>query len=662
MRRRPVIAGVVVLCAGVVVWLVWGSAPPPTPPPAPQPPAAPPADAELPAVHGRVVDGAGRPIPGATVRCDDTAVQSDPVGAFVCPMWDEGSHTLLAHAKGFADLRRTGHAALRLDLAAPGARGPHRLVLRRPGRVRGHVVRGATPVAGAQVSVTYRVARGLARDLPPFRIDRLATTDARGAFVLEGLPAGRLQVHAVGPDRAAGASAPLDLQPAAERTLILRLQASASVSVTVRSRGGAPLRARVTLRRADTVLPLRAVADARGAARFDGVPADRWTLSASAPGHADSADLPVDVRPHGALSLTLRLQPLSGVSGLVVDPAGEPVVAAGVLLRCASGTRRVQSKLAGDFRWAEPTQPCEAVAVHPSYGPSPETSVTPGEPARLQLRPGGRVSGRALDASGRPVPGALVRIGPRDVGKLDPLGPPHLQPLHAQPDGRFRSGPLRPGTYTLAGSAPGHGPGVTRGVVVRGGRDTTADVRLDGGGWVVGTVRDPLGDPLEGAQVRLLGRDWQASARSHAGGAFRVGPAPGGTYLLLARSATNLPARVADLQVPDRGELRQDLRLRAVDRAQTQVVRAVGASIRETPAGLTFVEVRAGSPAALAGVQVGDRITTVDFQRADQLGVAGTAKAFEGASVQVTAEVVGPDGHARSVYLTPAGPEPAGQP
>ena len=77
---------------------------------------------------------------------------------------------------------------------------------------------------------------------------------------------------------------------------------------------------------------------------------------------------------------------------------------------------------------------------------------------------------------------------------------------------------------------------------------------------------------------------------------------------------------------------------------------------------LTFVDIDPTGPAAQAGVQNGDRVVSVDFQNAEILGASGVAKALEGASVQVTAEVVGPDGHARSVYLTPAGPDPAAAP
>ena len=622
-------------------------------------------------VRGRVVDGAGRPIVGATVRCDTTALQTDASGAFRCPLWDDGRHALVAYAAGYADLRDTGRAAILVDLdpnpktGTTAPRGPWVLTLRRPATVAGHVVRDAQPAVNARISVSYRVARGLQRDLPPFQLRLQATTDARGRFSLPGLPPGRLVVRATMPDGGVGQSETVDVGDGDARTnLLIRLHAAAAVSVRVRSASGGPLQARVALRSTGGGAPLEATCDARDLARFDGVPPGKWDLSATAPGHHPSpaATRFLTLQPHDAISEQLILLPLSGVVGVVRDGAGKPVTAAAVVVSCPRGRKVVRTTGDGVFRWAAPNRPCDVVAVHPEYAPSADGRAVPGQPVTLRLGLGGTLRGRVEDAGGAAVPGALVRIEARRVTGEDPLGVPSLQAAHCQPDGTFKLGPLRPGQYTLRGSAPQHPPGATQVVEATAAR-TTSDVRLrlDAGVVVSGVVRDPQGKGVSGAlvQLRSMGRgsvgavDWRGSTRSDAEGKYRLDAEPGGTYLLVATSVGALPARVSGLDLPERGEIERELNLRALADGAAQPVPAIGATLKESSTGVVITQLAPGGPAEKAGMVVGEQVISVDFLAALDLGIEGVATALTGASVQVTAEVRGANGHARTVYIEP---------
>lgn len=617
-------------------------------------------------VRGRVVDGAGRPIAGATVRCDTTALQTDAAGAFRCPLWDDGQHRLLAYAEGYADVRLTGRGAIAVNLdpnpktGVSASRGPWVLTLRRPIRLRGHVVRGARPVAGAKVSVSYLAARGLQRDLPPFQLRHRVTTDARGAYTLAGLPPGRLLIRAVGPGGSVGQTPPMDLSDGAKRDRVLvRLHAAASLAVQVRSAAGGALPAELALRSSEGGPPLKTTCDDRGRCELSAIPAGSWRLVATAVGHHPSSATKIELRPHDAQSRSIILLPLSGIVGTVRDAAGMAVASAAIVLNCPEGRKMVRSTAKGGFRWATPKRPCDVRAVHPGFARSPDARAVPGRPVTLVLGIGGSIRGAVLDDAGNGVAGALIRVEGRKVSGEDPLGVPALQPSHSQPDGSFSLGPLRPGEYVLRASAARHPPGAATRVQVRSARPTSnVTLTLNAGAVVTGVVSDAEGVAVAGALVQLRGGGqsgtWPRTGLSDADGRYRLGPAPGGTYLLLATSAGALPTRLPAVTVPERGELSQNVSLRSLKGAQRVEVQSIGLALREASSGVVIDAVTAGSAAERAGVVKGDQVVSVDFQPALTLGIAATAKALQGVSVQVTAEVRGANGHARTVYLTPA--------
>ncbi|MCO4762591.1 MAG: carboxypeptidase regulatory-like domain-containing protein, partial [Myxococcales bacterium] len=360
---------------------------------------------------------------------------------------------------------------------------------------------------------------------------------------------------------------------------------------------------------------------------------------------------------HDARSVNVGLLPKSGVLGTVTDGAGKPVTAVAVTIRCPHGDHVARTAGDGSFRWARPDKPCDATAVHPQYAAAAETSLVPGQPATLRLGLGGSVVGAVWSGEDKPVPAAIIRIEKREVRGDNPLGNPTLQPVHSQPDGGFRMGPLRPGRYTLRAAAKGYPPGSAQTVTVRE-AETQRGIRLvlDGGVVITGTVLSPTGQPVAGARVKLTRPGSTTAARTDSHGRYRIGPVAGGGGRLWAQASAGLPTHPEALILPERGQLQRDLHLRAVSTALSQPIAEIGATLIESPDGIVVHKLTAGSPAEQAGIAVGERIVSVDFQGALDLGITNMAKALGGASVQVTAEVRGANGHVRTVYLEPASP------
>jgi len=155
-----------------------------------------------------------------------------------------------------------------------------------------------------------------------------------------------------------------------------------------------------------------------GSFRFEGVPAVREArLTAVLAGYELGA-LPVPEFSDPGLELVLkrpRSSPVGGLTGLVLDGAGEPVPGARVALGLASVTSDPQGEFALDLARAVTSD--EIVAAKEGFLPArlerpgrPEDERA-GWPARVELvlpGPALALSGRVVDHEGRAVPGARV--------------------------------------------------------------------------------------------------------------------------------------------------------------------------------------------------------------------------------------------------------------
>jgi RNA polymerase sigma factor (sigma-70 family) len=209
-------------------------------------------------VHGIVVDARGAPLAGATVGAGGTAVRSAADGTFRAPwQWQR---------PGFVRAVLAGHGAAtaRLEVGAgrPGWSADNPLVVQLPAEplvLRGRVLDAdGNPVAGAQVwtpDLTYLGIVTTSHDGHELsgeasveeltsrggsRLSLATTSDADGAFVLDGVLARDYTVFALEPKtlRAAG---PVAVSPAAAVDLWLRREVGRRVAGIVKARDGTSL-------------------------------------------------------------------------------------------------------------------------------------------------------------------------------------------------------------------------------------------------------------------------------------------------------------------------------------------------------------------------------------------------------------------------------------
>ena len=674
------------LCAATVAWLL-ASGPDPTSLRVADPPqpAAPPKPALALDLRGVTVDDAGRLLPGVEVDCPAATTRTDAVGSFSCVIKSLPA-TIDARALGRATTPPP--ALAHVKTATPGLL---RLRLRRPGTLRGVVLDGTTGPGGApRTDVAMRIHWLQADRLDgaattPFFAARLERSQADGSFRLGGVWPGRLRLQATlgdPNDPAASAwSEPIDLRDGETVDgIVLRIGPGGSLRASVRSADGAPI-AGALLRIDEVQGGPEARSDPDGAVLLRNLPAGTWSFAVEADGYARSRER-VTITADGASkhAFVLQLRPRYAVR--VLDAEGVPVLGADVQARIdgarpqAGPEGAVATTPAGEARYdlhtsadgraalaAEVTAKVPpgaivyATAFHPAHGRAAEGVVEPGVEAELRLPAAGGLRGIVVDRAGRPVTTAVLWCEPSATGPT--AWGRTLAPRPARVDGTFALQPLPAGRYDLRARAVGQPPGVLRGVVVDSGAVREGLVlRLDGGADLHGRVDDATGAPAAGAIMQLrCGDDDPLEVAAADDGAYRFPEAtPGACSLTVAAEGHLLEVR--RLHLPDSGPQRLDLRLRPVGAGRVHMLPRHGLALSEGPEGMVIAEVRPGSPAARAGLEVGDRVVSIDFRR---LGphtfdeVAAGAKA--GADAALTFEI-GSGSAAETVYVAPE-PGPA---
>lgn len=517
-------------------------------------------------VRGRIVDGDGRPLAGATVRrtrqlaenarwISDAAVAFD-VGAFgsqVAQLVGRDRDLLLAVAgadgsfevRGLEpgpllarfDLPGRGSRWLRLAVPPQGAGDFGDVVMPAACRLRGRVLRGSSPLAGA--SVTVSGAEALCT----------AVTSGDGGFTVADLPPGAYRVRARLPSMPT-ANAEADVTLAGELTELgpLVLQAGRTLRGTVLGSDGQPVPAALVTVRGAAGQPT--LTDPGG--RFALELPDRATveLQVSLGDRSRRAVVPVrreqaevDVRLDTPPSCTLVAQ-VAGLPGRQRLP--------GVLLRLlpldggeAGDRSRWVEMQGGELRW--PLCPVGRVRVQivgQGYAPwTAERDLVANEEHQLGevlLEPGGVLQGRVVDPAGAPVANACVLVG--EEADLDLFEPQ----VRSGPDGSFRIGGITTGASSLVVRAPGLAP---RTVELRLPQDVLAEpplvIALEPGSAIV--VEVGPGRAREGGlvQLRRRGRVIATAELDEAGRAVFLHRSPGSyTVQLYGSDEPPKPARV----------------------------------------------------------------------------------------------------------------------
>ncbi len=678
-RRRLSLAGaLVVLCAAGAAW--WAATVEPAPPPdaserlsAPAVDAPPPAP--QPALAGYVVDLETRQgVPGAEalVACGDGApvrARADAEGAFAFDALPAARCRLWAQAPGFVAGGPDPDGARTLDLTGGEPVDDLELGLFEEASVQGHVMAHGEPVEGATLTVLYLespVADGA------YTATAEGTSDAAGAFHIEHMGPGRIQLLAEHDDYAMAESEALYLAPGDHlRDVDIDMSRGGSVVGLVVDDEGRPVAdARVELVAPGRKRPREASVDEGGAFSFEGVAPGEATVTARAMGFRRARQV-VHVGAGDEVEARLVLRPREGFGGRVVGPDGEPVARAAVMAwpdgppagaGAAGDAPRPAAFTDSQGRfwlgWV-PNERTRVWASHPAYAPSPRESPLSAEGELvLTLRPGGRLRGRVVERGGRPVPFFRVfAVGPGNGARPLDVG---------DGGGAFEFEGLTPGRYAVYVRADGYPPVSTHGHVVRAGQVTdTGDIVLDPGGGLVGTVVDrDTGEPLAGALVMMSGaraagyRGMGPRARTGRDGRFRLTGLPAGRLSLQVRRAGYVMRVVSALAAEPGGEadageipLRRALGGRDARRMEYSGIGAVLA-VRggHIYVGKTFQ----GAPAAEMGLSHGAEILRVDGVDVSTLGLRRTVELIRGEEgSDVTLEIIPPGGtHPEEVRVT----------
>ncbi len=488
--------------------------------------ATPPASVAAPVrggLRGRVTDRRGRPVVGAAVtalavyrgaevwRGQGTALEelrterTDADGRYALGRFDVPV-LLRVDADGMGRRYSFVASAGRRDVVlSPGARAV--------GRVTDHT---GTPRPGAVVVLLERDCKvnvfGFRADGAAFTWSTTISyaqgfTDVAGCFAIADVAPGRYRLAVFGRDGPVHAPDGLRLDVGEDRAAAaeIRLPAREAVTVSgvVRDIDGEPIAgARVDV----SGHPTRGTTtDAHGRFRMSATSGERLSLLARKAGRVGVVDaLPV---PAGGLrDVALTLIRPGAIVGRVVDPAGQPVVDASVVLGGGGAPARTDDDGRFRLRGARPGRTSLVVDAGASGGCRlNDVAIDPDETtdvADVRLRPVGAIVGRIEAAPGVPVD--RIGIALRAVGGRTP---PVRRGASTSADGRFRIAGVGPGRYRIAAWVGGQYHTFAAVIDVVAGAESAVVLGVSSDRALAGRVVDEHGDPVFHALVEATPGD-----------------------------------------------------------------------------------------------------------------------------------------------------------
>ncbi len=517
-------------------------------------------------VTGKVVDEAGKAVPGAMVRLraggglvgSDVVflaeARSGPDGAFSAPNAPEGFRSLEVRAANFVPLSR--------PLLGASA-GEERAVLKWGAAVRGSVLDVSGNPASGAIVISGEVA---------------TRTDTTGRYRLTGLPVGTRSVEAIWKEDFVARRDGVKVRTDADADVALRLARAAAIGGSVIDEVTRKPVAGVRVAVADPGLRLnRAPArrsvrsDSRGRFKAGGLESGRYTVEAVRDGYVGSTipNVAASVAAPGAVAVALA--PAASISGRVIDEkkqpvrgvqvriardpslrgllrrgaAGQPLVGERTVLTGPEGQFKLQALAAGHGLTVEGTKTGYTTARRAGIAIKAGERI---QNVELTLKAGLGARGRVVDGKSLAVAGAEIRAqhrtGRGGGGRFAVLGGRQSQPdaVSAQ-DGGFTLAGLEEGEYEVSVSRQGYAPKTTSFTVKGPEQSAWPPIVLSAGVAVSGVVRDGEGNPIGGATVLLLGDAGRPQSTWTGGdGAFRLSDLAAGKAVMLAVNAEGYAA------------------------------------------------------------------------------------------------------------------------
>jgi membrane-associated protease RseP (regulator of RpoE activity) len=127
---------------------------------------------------------------------------------------------------------------------------------------------------------------------------------------------------------------------------------------------------------------------------------------------------------------------------------------------------------------------------------------------------------------------------------------------------------------------------------------------------------------------RVLSGD--AVAHTDAAGHYRLTGAPAGPFTVRAHKDGFRVTLVAGLRVESGSTVQQDITLAGFDGGATFALGGIGATIDQTPDGLSLRQTFEHDPAARAGLRPGDRIVSIDGEPTESMSIADALQRIRG--------------------------------